>query len=145
MLLHFHIAVKFIFQFFFYLKNSFLFFYLQVYHYQITLKSGFEYGQTRGKISIILVGTRQRISVVFDEYVYLIEQLNKNFLFSDETVFKSGSIETRFIPLTINIGEITEVQIDFKKTGNWITSSWYSSSWTFTKVTVLNGDQQQRY
>jgi len=47
--------------------------------------------------------------------------------------------------LTINIGEVKEINIDFQKTGNWISSSWYSSTWTFTKATVLNGDQQQRY
>lgn len=54
-------------------------------------------------------------------------------------------MQTRFIPLTIDIGDVTEVKIDFKKTGNLISSSWYSSSWTFTKATVLNGDQQDRY
>jgi hypothetical protein len=68
-----------------------------------------------------------------------------NVLFSDETIFKHDSLETRFIPLTINIGELTEVKIDFQKTKSWILSSWHSSSWTFPKITVLNGDQQQRY
>jgi hypothetical protein len=69
----------------------------------------------------------------------------KTFIYSDMTVFKRDSIETRFIPLTINIGEIIEVKIDFQKTKSWITSSWYSSTWTFSQVTVLDGDQQQRY
>jgi hypothetical protein len=63
---------------------------------------------------------------------------------SDQTTFKRGSVETRFIPLTIDIGQVTEVKIDFKKTGNLISSSWYSASWTFTKAVVLNGDQQDR-
>ncbi len=66
-------------------------------------------------------------------------------LFSDETIFKRDSIETHFIPLTINIGELTEVKIDFQKTKSWILSSWYSSSWSFPKVTVFDGDEQQRY
>jgi hypothetical protein len=69
----------------------------------------------------------------------------KYFIFSDETILKHDSIQTRFIPLTINIGEVIEVNIEFKKTENWISSSWYSSLWTFTRVTVLDGDQQQRY
>ena len=54
-------------------------------------------------------------------------------------------METRFIPLTMDIGEVTEIQVDFEKTKNWISSSWYSSSWTFTKATVFNGDQQQGF
>lgn len=98
-----------------------------IYHYQITLESGSDYTQTRGKVSLTLVGTRQTVVVVFDD---------------DQTTFKRGSVETRFIPLTVDIGEVTEVKIDFKKTGNLISSSWYSASWTFTKAVVLNGDQQ---
>jgi hypothetical protein len=41
-----------------------------VYHYQITLESGSEYAQTRGKISMTLVGTLETVTIVFDEYVY---------------------------------------------------------------------------
>ncbi len=69
-----------------------------------------------------------------------------NILFSDATVFKRDSIETRFIPLTKDIGEVTDVRIDFEKTNSWIPSSWYpySPSWTFSKVTILDGDHQQR-
>lgn len=66
-------------------------------------------------------------------------------LFSDQTTFKRDSVEDRFIPLTMDIGEITKIDLDFKKTGNIISSSWYSSSWTFTRAIVLNGDNQQRY
>ncbi len=68
-----------------------------------------------------------------------------NVLFSDETVFKRDTIETRFIPLVTDIGEVKEVKIDFQKTNSWILSSWYSSSWSFPKVTVFDGDEQQRY
>jgi hypothetical protein len=68
-----------------------------------------------------------------------------NVLFSDETVFKRDTIETRFIPLVTDIGEVKEVKIDFQKTKSWILSSWYSSSWSFPKVTVFDGDEQQRY
>ena len=63
---------------------------------------------------------------------------------SDQTTFKRGVAQTRVIPLTVNIGQVTDVEIQFKKTSNWISSSWYSASWAFTKVTVLDGDQQQR-
>lgn len=41
-----------------------------MYHYQITLESGSEYAQTRGKISMTLVGTLETVTIVFDEYVY---------------------------------------------------------------------------
>ncbi|CAF3787097.1 unnamed protein product [Adineta steineri] len=99
-----------------------------IYHYQITLESGSDYTQTRGKVSVTLVGTLEAVTVVFD---------------NDQTTFKRGSVETRFIPLTVNIGDITEINIDFKKTGNLISSTWYSSTWAFTKAVVLNGDQQQ--
>ncbi len=68
-----------------------------------------------------------------------------NVLFSDMTVFKRDTIETRFIPLVTDIGEVKEVKIDFQKTNSWMTSSWYSSSWSFPKVTVFDGDEQQRY
>ncbi|CAF2449643.1 unnamed protein product [Rotaria sp. Silwood2] len=101
-----------------------------IYHYQITLESGSEYSQTRGKVSVTLIGTLQTVTVVFD---------------NDQTTFKRGSVQTRLIPLTIDIGEVTDIDIDFKKTNNWFSSSWYSSSWTFTKATVLNGDQQQSF
>lgn len=67
------------------------------------------------------------------------------FGFSDQTTFKRGSTEDRFIPLTTNIGEITKIDLDFKKTGNIISSSWYSSTWSFTRATVLNADTQQRW
>ncbi|CAF1167148.1 unnamed protein product [Adineta ricciae] len=99
-----------------------------VHHYQLTLQSGSEYAQTRGKVSLTLVGTLQTVTVVFDD---------------DQTTFKRGSTETRFIPLTVDIGEVTEVNIEFKKTQNWISSSWYSSTWLFTKATVFHADQQQ--
>jgi hypothetical protein len=95
----------------------------------VTLESGSEYSQTRGTVSVTLVGTLQTVTVVFD---------------NDETTFKRGSIQSRFIPLNINIGDVTAIEVDFKKTGNWISSSWYSASWSFTKATVLNGDKQER-
>lgn len=41
-----------------------------MYHYQITLKSGTEYTQTRGKVNVQLVGTLQTVTVVFDKYDY---------------------------------------------------------------------------
>lgn len=63
---------------------------------------------------------------------------------SDQTTFKRGVARTRVIPLTVSIGQVTDVEIQFKKTANWISSAWYSASWTFTKATVLDGDQQQR-
>jgi hypothetical protein len=40
-----------------------------VYHYQITLESGSEYLQTRGKISVTLIGTLQTVTTIFDKYV----------------------------------------------------------------------------
>jgi pimeloyl-ACP methyl ester carboxylesterase len=96
-------------------------------HYQITLESGSNYTQTRGLVTVTLVGTVQTITVTFDD---------------DDTTFKRGSVENRFIPLTVDIGDITKVDIEFKKTNNIISSSWYSSTWKFTKATVLNGDNQ---
>ncbi|CAF3344505.1 unnamed protein product [Rotaria sp. Silwood1] len=99
-----------------------------IYHYQITLESGSDYSQTRGKVSVTLIGTLRTVTVVFD---------------NDETTFKRDSVQTRLIPLTIDIGEVTAVDIDFTKTTNWISSAWYSSSWKFTRATVLNGDQQK--
>ncbi|CAF1347936.1 unnamed protein product [Rotaria sordida] len=99
-----------------------------IYHYQITLESGAEYPQTRGKVSVTLIGTLQTVTVVFD---------------NDDTTFKRDSVQTRLIPLKINIGEVIEIDINFQKTTNWISSSWYSPIWTFIKATVLNGDQQQ--
>ncbi len=117
-----------------------------MYHYQITLESGSEYLQTRGKISVTLVGTLQTVTTIFDKYVNgNIYKKKLKILFSDKTIFIHDSIQTRFIPLIINIGEVIEVNIEFKKTENWIISSWYSSLWKFNKITVLNGDQQQRY
>jgi hypothetical protein len=65
-------------------------------------------------------------------------------LFSGDTTFKRDSIETRFIPLTVNIGEVKQVEVDFKKKANLITSIMYSSTWAFTKAIVLNGDNQNR-
>lgn len=65
-------------------------------------------------------------------------------LFSGDTTFKRDSIETRFIPLTVNIGEVKQVEVDFKKKANLITTILYSSTWAFTKATVLNGDNQNR-
>lgn len=97
-------------------------------HYQITLQSGADYAQTRGTVTLTLIGTVQTISVTFD---------------NDQTTFKRGSSEDRFIPLTTDIGEITKIDLDFKKTGNIISSSWYSNAWSFTRATVLNADTQQ--
>ncbi|CAF3144763.1 unnamed protein product [Rotaria sp. Silwood2] len=99
-------------------------------HYQITLQSGSGYTQTRGTVTITLIGSLNTVTVTFDD---------------DQTTFKRGSVENRFIPLTIDIGEVLNVDLNFKKTGNLISSSWYSSSWTFTKAIVLNGDNQNRY
>lgn len=54
-------------------------------------------------------------------------------------------METRFFPSIINIGEVLEVNIEFKKTDSWITSYLYSSALGFDKVTIFNGDEQRRY
>ncbi|CAF3450558.1 unnamed protein product [Rotaria sp. Silwood1] len=96
-------------------------------HYQITLQSGSDYSQTRGKVTITLIGSVNTVTVTFDD---------------DQTTFKRGSVENRFIPLTVDIGEVRNIDLDFKKTNNIISSSWYSNSWTFTKATILNGDTQ---
>ncbi|CAM4741836.1 unnamed protein product [Rotaria magnacalcarata] len=96
-------------------------------HYQITLQSGSDYSQTRGKVTVTLAGTLRTITVTFDD---------------NATTFKRGSVENRLIPLTEDIGDVTAIDIDFQKTNNIISSSWYSSTWAFTKATVLNGDIQ---
>ncbi|CAF3256548.1 unnamed protein product [Rotaria socialis] len=98
-----------------------------IYHYQVTLQSGSDYVQTRGKVTVTLIGTLETVYVVFDD---------------DETTFKRDSVQTRFIPLTTDIGEVTAVDIQFQKTTNWISSILYSASWKFTKATVMNADQQ---
>lgn len=128
------------------LRSNFDFSPSKDYHYQITLQSGSEFVQTRGTITLILVGTIQTVSVVFDKYVCIGKNVEEQFSieFSDETVFQRNSIETRFIPLTNDIGEITEVKIDFQKTKSWISSPLFSSLWSFTKVTILQGDRQHQ-
>jgi hypothetical protein len=98
-----------------------------IYHYQITLTSGSANARTRGVVSVKLVGTLQTVIVTFDD---------------GDTTFTRDSVETRFIPLTVNIGEVTNIEVDFKKKASLITTILYSSSWTFTKATVLNGDNQ---
>jgi hypothetical protein len=62
----FHIAVN---QICFSFSTFFFILYCKVYHYQITLESGSEYAQTRGKVSVKLIGTLQTVIVIFDEYV----------------------------------------------------------------------------
>ncbi|CAF4350544.1 unnamed protein product, partial [Rotaria sp. Silwood2] len=96
-------------------------------HYQITLQSGSDYAQTRGVVTVTLVGSLQTVSVTFDD---------------GDTTFTRNSLVTRFIPLTVNIGEVQQVEIDFKKKANLLTTLLYSPSWTFTKATVLDGDNQ---
>lgn len=98
-------------------------------HYQVSLQSGSDYLQTRGTVTLSLMGTLQTVTVTFD---------------NDQTTFKRGSLESRFIPLTVDIGEITKFDLDFKKTNNIISSSLYSNSWSFTSAVILNGDNQNR-
>ncbi|CAF1034932.1 unnamed protein product [Rotaria sordida] len=98
-------------------------------HYQITLQSGSDYPQTRGTVTLTLNGKINTVTVTFDD---------------DQATFKRGSVASRFIPLTVDIGEVTSIEVSFKKTTNLISSSWYSSSWTFTKAIILNGDNQNR-
>ena len=93
-----------------------------------------------------LVGSENTVTVIFDKYVSLDSILTANvvLLGSDETTFKRGASQTRVVQLTMNVGQVSDVEVQFKKTGNWISSSWYSATWNFTKATVLDGDQQQR-
>jgi len=98
-----------------------------VYHYQISLQSGSAYAKTRGEVTVKLVGTLQTISVTFDD---------------GDTTFTRDSVETRVIPLTINIGEVQQVEVDFKKKASLITTLMYSSSWSFTRATVFDGEKQ---
>ncbi|CAF4623564.1 unnamed protein product, partial [Rotaria magnacalcarata] len=37
------------------------------YHYQVTLQSGSDFFQTRGKVTVTLIGTLETVNVVFDE------------------------------------------------------------------------------
>ena len=53
-------------------------------------------------------------------------------------------METRYIPLKVDLGTIQRVNIEFERTGHWITSPLYSSKWAFTQVTVTDGDRQSR-
>ncbi|CAF0854104.1 unnamed protein product [Adineta steineri] len=96
-------------------------------HFQVTLQSGSAYTQTRGVVTLKLIGTLQTVSVVFD---------------NGDTTFKRDSTETRFIPLTVDIGEVKQIEVDFKKKASLVTTLLYSSSWAFTKAIVLNGDNQ---
>ncbi|CAF4714050.1 unnamed protein product, partial [Rotaria socialis] len=98
-------------------------------HYQITLYSGSDYSQTRGKVSITLHGTLNTVTVVFD---------------NDQTVFRSGSVETRLIPLTMDIGTVTSIDLSFSKTTNLLLQLFNSASWKFTKAVVLYGDNRNR-
>jgi hypothetical protein len=47
-----------------------LLFFILVNHYQVTLQSGSANAQTRGVVTVTLVGTLQTVSVTFDKYVY---------------------------------------------------------------------------
>ncbi|CAM4982006.1 unnamed protein product [Rotaria socialis] len=98
-------------------------------HYQITLYSGSDYSQTRGKVSITLHGTLNTVTVVFD---------------NDQTVFKSGSVETRLIPLAMDIGTVTSIGVSFSKTTNLLLQLFNSASWKFTNAVVLDGDNRNR-
>ena len=62
--IHFHFAVRLI-----DVDWNRLYFRFLVHHYQVTLQSGSEYLQTRGKVSVTLVGSIETVSVVFDKYV----------------------------------------------------------------------------
>jgi hypothetical protein len=96
-------------------------------HYQVTLLSSSESAQTRGVVTLTLVGTRQTVSVNFD---------------NGDTTFTRNSVETRFIPLTVDIGEVQKIEVDFKKKANLLTTAIYSSTWKFVKAMVLDGDNQ---
>ncbi|CAF1129831.1 unnamed protein product [Didymodactylos carnosus] len=86
------------------------------------------YAQTRGQIVIMLSGTLQTASMIFD---------------NDETTFKRGGTVTRFIPLTADIGQLQYVDVSFKRTDNWLSASLYSPIWNFEKLTMLDGNHQQ--
>jgi hypothetical protein len=96
-------------------------------HYQISLQSGSEYAKTRGIVTVTLIGSLQTVSVIFD---------------NADTTFVRDSIETRFIPLTVDIGEVQQIEVDFKKKANIAVTFLYSASWAFTKATILNADNQ---
>jgi hypothetical protein len=63
-----HTAVSFAFMLSYITEN--LLFCISVNHYQITLQSGSASAQTRGVVTVTLVGTLQTVSVTFDKYVY---------------------------------------------------------------------------
>ncbi|CAF1415739.1 unnamed protein product [Rotaria sordida] len=96
-------------------------------HYQIRLISGSNFVQTKGQILLTLTGSQATQSVLLD---------------SDETFLKRSGIETRYIPLTTDLGTIQRVNVKFERAGHLISSLIYSSKWTFTNVTVIDGDRQ---
>lgn len=59
-------------------------------------------------------------------------------------MFKRNGVETRYIPLTIDLGTIQSINIEFERTSHWITSPLYSSKWTFKQVTIIDADRQAR-
>ena len=76
-------------------------------------------------------------------YEYLIYLLGYDFC-SGATTFAGGSVETRFVPLSVDIGEVQSIEIDFKKKANLATTLLYSPTWSFTKATIFNADNQDR-
>ncbi|CAF4034278.1 unnamed protein product [Rotaria sp. Silwood1] len=80
-----------------------------------------------GQILLTFTGSQTTQSVLLD---------------SDETFLKRNGIETRYIPLTTDLGMIQHVNVKFERAGHLISSLIYSSKWTFTNVTVIDGDRQ---
>ena len=47
-------------------------------HFQITLQSGADYAQTRGTVTLTLIGTLKTVTVTFDKYVLLNDWTEKS-------------------------------------------------------------------
>ncbi|CAF5170678.1 unnamed protein product, partial [Rotaria magnacalcarata] len=59
-------------------------------------------------------------------------------------IFRSGSVETRLIPLPMDIGTVTSIELSFSKTTNLLLQLFNSASWKFTQAVVLDGDSRNR-
>jgi hypothetical protein len=110
------------------------------FHFRVTLESNMNGNgqETRGTIKVKF-GEQKEDTLLFEyESIYTCVQINLFVLFSQYTLLKSGSINSKTILIANKPTTLENINISFKKSAGFSLGIGLADQWSFRSVTVLD-------
>jgi hypothetical protein len=110
------------------------------FQFRVTLESNMNDNgqQTRGIVKVIFGEQEEDTSLFEYESIYTCVEINPFVLFSQNTLFKRGSINSKTILIANKPTTLEKINISFKKSLGFSFGIGLADKWNFRSVTVLD-------